>query len=134
MRNVFAVLLLVAIPLVAVIPLTQMQVYGLSPLNCKPDMQNSYPKSATAGRQIVITTTVTNACVADYNQVIVNILLPNTSRILSTAPASPAINKVIAPDIGGPWSLVVQVLLVYYPSGGTVGLFQNTITINIYSR
>jgi len=95
-------------------------------------MQNKHPLNATAGREIVIITTITNACVADYNQVIVNILLPNTSRILSTAPASPAINKVRAPDTGGPWDLVVQVLFIYYPSGGTIGLFQNTITINIY--
>jgi hypothetical protein len=97
-------------------------------------MRNEYPMNATAGQEIVIITTITNVCIADdnYNQVVVNILLPNTSRILSTAPASPAINKVTAPDIGGSWSLVVQALFIYYPTGGTIDLFQNVITINIY--
>ena len=95
-------------------------------------MQNTYPTSASAGRVIVITTSITNACVVDYNRVLVNILLANTARILSASIASPAINKVRAPDIGGPWSLVVQVLFINYPLAGTVSLFQDRITINIY--
>jgi hypothetical protein len=95
-------------------------------------MQNSYPMNATVGREIVIITSVTNICLADYNQVIVNILLPNTSIILSTAPASPAINEVRAPEIGGPWSVVVQAVFIIYPLGGTIGLFQDTITIHVY--
>jgi len=97
-------------------------------------MQNSYPVNATVGREIIITTTITNVCVADINQIIVNILLPNTSRILSTAPASPAINAVTAPDITGPWSLVVQVQFNNYPLGGTVSQFQDTITIIIWKK
>ena len=97
-------------------------------------MQNSYPMNATAGRDIIIITSITNVCVPDINQTIVNILLPNTSQILSTAPASPAINEVIAPDTAGPWSLVVQVLLINYPLGGTVSLFQEQITIIIYEK
>ena len=134
MRFVSALLLFTMIPLAVPLHLTQMQTYASSPLNCEPSMQNEYPKNATIGQWIVITTTVTNVCVAYYNQVIVNILLPYTSRILSTGPDSPAVNKVRAPDTIGPWSLVVQVLLNYYPTDGTIGSFENTIIINIYRR
>ena len=94
-------------------------------------MQNTYPTSATAGRLIVITTSITNACVVDYNRVLVNILLANTSRILSASIASPAINQVRAPDMSGPWRLVVQAQFIYYPEGGMLSLFQESITINV---
>jgi hypothetical protein len=69
----------------------------------------------------------------DYNQVIVNILLPNSSIILSTAPAiiSPAVNTVRAPPTGGSWSLIVQVLWMDYPMTGTLASYQTTITIMI---
>jgi hypothetical protein len=82
----------------------------------------------------VITTIVAQCVTIDYNEVVVNILLPNSSVLLSTAPAavnSPAINKVTAPATGGPWSLVVQVLWINYPAGGTLAMSQTTITIMI---
>ncbi|HXZ91019.1 MAG TPA: hypothetical protein VEG61_08145 [Candidatus Dormibacteraeota bacterium] len=128
-----AVLLLFAlIPFAAAIQVTQSKSYASIPLNCQPGVQNQYPENATAGQTIVITTTVASACVTDYTEVIVNILPPNSSEILSTAPASPAINTVTAPATGGPWSLIVQVLWNNYPTGGTIAIFQTTITINIY--
>jgi len=103
------------------------------PLGCQPGVHNQYPENANAGEKIVITTTVTSACIsADFSdQVVVNILAPNSSLILSTAPASPAINTVKAPAKGGPWSLIVQVLWNDPPTGGTFEVFQMTITINI---
>jgi hypothetical protein len=117
--------------LAATIQVTQNKSYASIPLNCQPGVQNQYPENATAGQKIVIITTVTSACVFGYNEVIVNILLPNTSVILSTAAASPAINMVTAPATGGPWSLIVQVLWIDYPAGGTIAIFQTTITIKI---
>jgi hypothetical protein len=126
------VLLFVLIPLAATVQVTRGMSFASVPLNCQPGVRNEYPENANAGQKIVIITTVTSACVTfDYNQVIVNILLPNTSRILSTAPASPAINTIIAPATGGPWSLIVQVLWINYPTAGTLATFQTTITINI---
>jgi len=125
-------LLFVLIPMVVPVQVTQS--YALIPLNCQPGVQNQYPENAAAGQRIVITTTVTSACVAswaDYTEVIVNILSPNSSVILSTAPASPATNTVTAPVTVGSWSLVVQVLWTDYPSGGTIATFQTTITIKI---
>jgi hypothetical protein len=113
------------------IQVAQNQSYASLPLNCQPSIQNQYPESAAAGEKIVIITTVTNTCITNYNRVVVNILLPNTSLILSTAPASPAKNTVTAPSTGGPWSLIVQVLWVVYPSGGTLAISQTTITIKI---
>ena len=103
------------------------------PLNCEPGVQNQYPENALAGQSIEIITTITSACVSSdyYTEVIVNILPPNSSVILSTAPASPAINTVTAPATGGPWSLIVQVLWNNYPTGGTVAIFQTTIAIQI---
>lgn len=132
-----AVLLLFAlIPLGATIQVTQNKSYASIPLNYQPGVQNQYPVNATTGQKIVIITTVTSspcafACVTDYNEVIVNVLLPNSSVTLSTAPASPAINTVTAPATGGPWSLIVQVLWIDYPTGGTMAIFQTTITIKI---
>ena len=132
-----AVLVLFAlIPLAATIQVAQNVSYASIPLNGQPGVQNQYPENATAGRKIVITTTVTSGpcaveCVTDYTEVIVNILLPNTSVILSTAPASPAVNTVTAPATGGPWSLTVQVLWINYPTDGTLATFQTTITIQI---
>ena len=132
-----AVLLLFAlIPLAAAIQVTQSKSYASTPLNSQPAVQNQYPQNAPAGQKIVIITTVTNsscalACVTDYDEVIVNILLPNSSDILSTAPASPAVNTVTAPATGGPWSLIVQVLWIDPPTGGTIAMFQTTIMIKI---
>jgi len=102
----------------------------------QPGVQNQYPENAAAGQKIVIITTVTSSacallCVTDYNGVIVNILLPNSSDILSTSPASPAINTVTAPATGGPWSLIVQVLWIDPPTGGTMAIFQTAVTIKI---
>jgi len=107
--------------------------YAPIPLGCQPGVQNEYPANANAGQKILITTTVTSPCASDYyvTQIIVNILLPNSSLILSTAPASPAINTVTAPTTGGPWHLVVQVLWNGPPSSGTFETFQTTITIEI---
>lgn len=130
-----ALLLLFAlIPSVVVIQVTQGSSTTSTPLNCQPGVQNQYPVNATAGQKIVIITTVTSACVGPdigISQVIVNILPPNSSEILSTAPASPAINTVTAPAKPGPWSLIVQVFWNDYPSAGNFELFQTTITIKI---
>ena len=127
-----AVLLLFAlIPLAATLQVTQNQSYASTPLNCQPSVQNQYPENANAGQKIVITTTVTNTCISDYNQVIVKILLPNTSVTLSTSAASPATNMVTAPATGGPWRLIVQVLWINYPADGTIAILQTTITIQI---
>ena len=136
-----AVLLLFSlIPLAAAIPVAQGKSYGWTLLTIQPGVQNQYRANAGAGQKIVITTTVascfcsTFACVTDYNGVIVNILLPNSSVILSTAPANSgneAINTVTAPRTAGLWSLIVQVLWTDYPTGGTVATYQTTITINI---
>lgn len=107
-------------------------------LYSQPNVQNQYPENAAAGQKIVVNTTVTSsfcafACVTDYNVVIVRILLPNSSVILSTAPASPAaINTVTAPATGGPWSLIVQVLWLDDTDGGITAIYQTTITINIH--
>ena len=124
-------LLFVLVPLAATIQVPQTQGYASVPLNCQPGVQNQYPVNATARQKIVIITTVSSACVYNYDQVIVNILLPNTSDLLSTGPASPATNTVTAPAYGGPWSLVVQVFWNDYPTGGTIEVFQTTITIKI---
>jgi len=118
------------------IQLTQNKDYASNPLNYPPGIQNQYPANATAGQKITIITTVTSSacaveCVTDYNEVIVNILLPKTSVALSTAPASPAVNTVTAPATGGPWTLIVQVLWINYPTGGTIATFQTTMTIKI---
>jgi hypothetical protein len=104
---------------------------GSAPSNCQPGVQISYPKNASVGESVVITTTVTSACVPLYDQVIVNILPPNSSEILSTTPASPAVNTVTAPEADGPWHLVVQVLWNDPPTSGTFEIFQTTITIKI---
>lgn len=120
----------------ATIQVTQNKSYASIPLNYQPGVQNQYPENATAGQKITIITTVTSSscaveCVTDYNEVIVNILLPKTSVTLSTAPASPAVNTVTAPATGGPWRLIVQVLWINYPTGGTIATFQTTMTIKI---
>jgi len=128
-----AVLLLFAlVPLAATIQVTHNESYALASSSCQA-VQNQYPNTATAGHQIVIITTVSSACVTDYNEVIVNILLPNTSQILSTASATngPATNTVTAPATGGPWNLVVQVSWINYPTAGTLAMYQTTITIMI---
>jgi len=111
---------------------TSRKSYASTALSCLPGVQNAYPNNASVGESIVITTTVTSACVPVYNQVIVNILPPNSSEILSTAPASPAINTVTAPAKDGTWSLIVQVLWNDPPTGGTFEIFQTTIAIKIY--
>jgi hypothetical protein len=116
--------------------------YASTPLNldwqpCQPGVQNEYPENATAGQRFMINTTVTGDCVgsgAVITQVIVNILLPNSSVMLSTAPASPsypsrAINWVTAPATPGPWRLIVQVFWNGYPSAGNCEEFQTAITI-----
>jgi len=69
---------------------TQNTGYASTPLNYQPGVQNQYPPNATAGKKITIVTTVTSSscaveCVTDYNEVVVKILLPNTSVTLSTA-------------------------------------------------
>ena len=102
------VLLLFALaPLTATIQGVQNKSYASMPLSCQPGVQNEYPENANAGQKIVIITTVTTACVSDdvYNEVIVNILPPNSSIILSTAPASPATNTVTAPATAGTGTL-----------------------------
>ena len=104
---------------------------ALAPSSCQPGVENQYPESVNPGQEIMINTTVTSACVSLFDEVIVNILLPNSSVILSTAPASPAVNTVRAPARGGPWSLIVQVLWNDPPTGGTFEIFQTTIIINI---
>ena len=96
-----AVLLLFAlIPLVATIQVTQNKSYASTSSTCQA-VQIQYPSSATAGQKILIVTTVPTSCIlstSDYNEVIVNILLLNSSRILSTASATngPARNTVIS--------------------------------------
>jgi hypothetical protein len=112
----------------------QNKAYVSIPSGCQPGVQNQYPKNATPGEKIVIITTVTSACVGPdvyISQVIVNILPPNSSEVLSTAPASPAINTVTAPVKAGSWTLIVQVLWNGYPTAGNFEIFQTTITINI---
>jgi hypothetical protein len=101
---------------------------------CQPGVQNEYPDNASEGQKIVIITTVTSACVGagiTISQVIVNILPPSSSEILSTAPASPAINTVTTPARIGPWNLIVQVVWNGYPASGNFEIFQTTITIKI---
>lgn len=129
-------LLFALIPLAATTQVIPNKSYTSIPLYSQPGVYIGYPENATAGQKIVIITNVTSSfcallCVTDYNRVIVNILLPNSSAILSTAPASPAINTVTAPATGGPWNLTVQVLWIDYPTGGTKAMFQTTITIKI---
>jgi len=102
--------------------------------HCQSSMQNTYPAKAASGQKIVITTSITNVCMAplDYNRVIVDIMLPNTAVILSTAPATPdAINTIIAPQQGGPWTIDVVASFSYYPLTGTLTSIQDTIIINI---
>lgn len=133
-----AVLLFFAlIPLAAAIQMPQSNVFPSISLYIPPGVQNQYPVNATRGHRIVIVTTVTSAacallCITDYNQVIVNVLLPNSSVILSTALANPAAaNTVTAPATPGPWHLVVQVLWNDPVAGGTMAVYQTTITIKI---
>ena len=108
-----------------------------TPSNCQPGVQNQYPVNATAGEEVVITTTVTSGCFGpdiSITQVIVNILPQNSSEILSTAPASPAMNTVTAPGEAGPWPLVVQVFWNGNPTAGNFEIFETAITINILRR
>ena len=131
-----AVLLLFAlVPLAATIQVTHNESYALTSSTCQA-VQIQYPNSATAGQKVVIVTMVPSSCMlstSDYNEVIVNILLSNTSRILSTASATngPATNTVTAPATGGPWNLVVQVSWINYPTAGTLAMYQTTITIMV---
>ena len=131
-RCLSVVLLLLAFtPLVSAIHVTG---DGSNPSNCQPGVQNEYPANATVGEKIMILTTVTNPCIGpdvSVSQVIVNILRPGSSEILSTAPASPATNVVTAPRTIGPWALIVQVLWNGSPASGILETFQTTITINI---
>jgi len=94
-------------------------------------MQNSYPAKAASGQEIVITTTITNVCLStlDHTQVIVDIMLPNTSVTLLSAVATPAVNNIRAPQVGGSWTLDVVVSFNDYPLTGTLTSFQNTIII-----
>jgi len=120
--------------LVSAIQVTRDEGYGSIPLNCQPSVQNQYPANATFGQEVVITTTVTSGCVGPdvaISQVIVNILPPESSEILSTAPASPAFNMVTAPTTAGLWSLVVQVFWNGNPTSGNFEEFQTNITITI---
>ena len=132
-----AVLLLLAlIPCVSAIQVNRNESYVSVPSNCQPSVQNQYPVNATVGQEIVIITTVSSGCVGPdvvISQVIVNILPPESSEILSTAPASPvaAVNMITAPTAAGPWSLVVQVFWNGNPTSGNFELFQTTITILI---
>jgi hypothetical protein len=131
-RLCIVLLLSVLIPSTQTMQVTPAKGLELAPLSCQPSVQNQFPQNASAGQKIVIVTTVTSACVTDYDQVIVNILLPNTSDLLSTAPASPAAtNTVTAPATAGPWTLFVQVMWVNYPTGGTFEIYQTTITVKI---
>jgi hypothetical protein len=120
-----------------VVYVTQNKGYGSIPSNssnCEPDVQSEYPDNASAGQRIVIITTVVSGCVGAgvaVSQVIVNILPPESSEILSTAPASPAINTVTAPATGGRWSLIVQVIWNGNPASGNFEIFETTITIKI---
>lgn len=124
-------LVFAVIPLTVPLHSTLTQVYPSDLLNCQPSMKNQYPKNATVGQMIIITTIITRVCIVNYNEVIINILLPDTSIILSTSPANPAVNKIRAPNNAGPLVLVVQALFIYYPSDGITALFQNVITIEI---
>ena len=125
-------LLFVLIPLAQTIPVTQVKGLESAPLSCQPSVQNQFPQNASAGQKIVIVTTVTSACVTDYDQVIVNILPPNSSKLLSTAPANPAATNVVtAPAAAGPLTLIVQVMWNNYPTGGTFEIYQTTITVKI---
>jgi len=104
--------------------------------DCQPSMQNTYPAKAAPGQEMVITTTITNVCVSilvyGQEQVIVDIMLPNTAVILSTAPANPdAVNTIRAPQVDGPWTLDVVASFSDYPLSGVLASFQNTIIINI---
>ena len=130
-RFLALLLLFAIIPLAASIQLPLGQGFALGPSNCKPGVQIQYPVNATSGAKIVIVTTVSSACVYNYNQIAVNILLPNTSVILSMALASPATNTVTAPPYGGLWSLVVQIFWNDYPTGGIIEVYETTITIKI---
>jgi len=130
-------LLLALIPLASAIRVTRNESYESMPSKCQPSVQNQYPATATARHKIVIITTVTSACVGpdvSISQVIVNILPVNSSEILSTAPASPAINAVTAPTKAGPWTLVVQVFWNGTPGSGNLEMYQTTITIKILGR
>jgi hypothetical protein len=125
-------LLFVLIPLTPTIQGTQVKGLESAPLSCQPSVQNQFPQNASAGQTIVIVTTVTSACVTAYDQVIVNILPPNSSELLSTAPANPAAtNTVAAPATAGPLTLIVQVMWNNYPTGGTFEIYQTTITVKI---
>jgi hypothetical protein len=125
-------LLFALIPLASTIQVTQVKGLESFPFSCQPSVQNQFPQSASAGQKIVIVTTVTSACVSDYDQVIVNILPPNSSELLSTAPASPAATNIVtAPATAGPWSLIVQVMWINYPLAGTFEIYQTTITVKV---
>ncbi|HUK27488.1 MAG TPA: hypothetical protein VLV31_03615 [Candidatus Acidoferrales bacterium] len=130
-RFLALLLLFAVIPLTAITQLPLGHGFSSGPSNCTPGVQNQYPSNATARAKIVIVTTVSSACVYNYNQIAVNILLPNTSDILSMALASPATNTVTAPPYGGPWTLVVQIFWNDYPTGGIIEVYQTTITIKI---
>jgi len=127
-------LLLALMPCVSAIRVTRNESYASIASNCQPSVQNQYPVNATVGQEVVIITTVASGCVGPdvtISQVIVNILPPESSEILSTAPASPAVNMITAPTTIGPWSLVVQVFWNGNPTSGNFELFQTTITILI---
>ena len=127
-------LLLAFTPLISAIHVTGDETYSSKPSECQPGVQIKYPANATVEEKIVILTTVTSACIGpdvSVSQVIVNILRPGSSEILSTAPASPATNEVTAPKTIGPWTLIVQVLWNGTPTSGILETFQTTITINI---
>jgi len=134
-RYLSVVLLFLAFALlVSAIHVTGAESYASNLSNCQPGVQNKYPVNATVGEKIVIVTTVTGACIGpdvSVSQVIVNILRPGSSEILSTAPASPATNEVTAPRAIGPWALIVQVLWNGSPTSGVLETFQTTITIII---
>jgi len=127
-------LLLASAPLVSAIRVSGAESYASKPSNCQPGVQNEYPVNATVGEKVVIITTVTSACIGpdvSVAQVIVNILRPGSSEILSTAPATPATNEVTAPRTIGPWTLIVQVFWNGNPASGNLETFQTTITITI---
>jgi len=128
------ILLFALVPLASAVQVPHNESYTSPPTSCQPGVQNEYPANATAGQKIVIVTTVTNGCVGPdvtISQVIVNILLPNSSEILSTAIASPAINTVTARGTSGPWNLIVQIFWNGYPASGNYEMFETTITIKI---
>jgi len=125
-------LLFVLLPLTPIIRVSQVKGLELAPLGCQPSVQNQFPQNASAGQKIVIVTTVTSACITDYDQVIVNILPPNSSQLLSTGPANPAATNVVtAPATAGPLTLIVQVMWNDYPTGGIFEIYQTTITVKI---